>query len=55
MGTTLKLVVAAVAVLMVLGCGRMSAETVRDKDQQRIETSKRMPGNEIPMDPADGR
>jgi len=47
--------VAAGIALSMVGCGRISDETVRDKDQQRIETSKGMPGNEIPMDPADGR
>lgn len=44
-----------VAALVCCGCGRISDETVRDKDQQRIETSKLMPGNNVPPDPADER
>jgi hypothetical protein len=42
------------ALLVIAGCGAdISAETVRDKDKQRTEVSKKMPGNDIPMDPAD--
>jgi len=26
---------------------------VRERDKQRIETSKAMPGNDVPQDPAD--
>ncbi|MEO7453744.1 MAG: hypothetical protein ABIV13_03160 [Fimbriimonadales bacterium] len=35
------------------GCGQISAETVRDKDRQRVEVSAKMPGNDVPPDPAD--
>ncbi len=47
-------VVVLIAGLLVLGCGnRVTAESVRNKDEQRIETSKNMPGNDVPLDPAD--
>lgn len=56
MGTTLiRLVIAVLVTAVVIGCGRMSAESVRDKDQQRIDTAKGMPGNDLPPDPADMR
>lgn len=55
MGVTLRLLALVLLLLAVLGCGRMSDQTVRDKDELRIETSKSMPGNNVPMDPADGR
>lgn len=48
-----KLVVALVVACLVYGCARMSADDVRDKDRQRIETARGMPGNDIPPDPAD--
>ena len=44
-----------VALIAIAGCGRMNADAVRDKDQQREDVSKKMPGNDIPPDPADGR
>lgn len=51
-----RIVMVSVAIaFLIAGCGRMSDDTVRDKDQQRIETSKGMPGNDVPLDPADGR
>ena len=54
MGTPLiRLLVAVIIAATIIGCGKMSAEDVRDKDQQRIETAKGMPGNDIPPDPAD--
>ena len=54
MGTSLiRLLVAAALVAVITGCGKMSAESVRDKDQQRIETARGMPGNDLPPDPAD--
>ncbi|MDQ2986978.1 MAG: hypothetical protein M3R13_09720 [Armatimonadota bacterium] len=50
-----RLLLAALVACALSGCGRMSSEAVREKDQERIETSKNMPGNDIPLDPADGR
>ena len=44
-----------VALIAIAGCGRMNADAVRDKDQQREDVSKKMSGNDIPPDPADGR
>jgi hypothetical protein len=55
MGAALKVVVVLALAAIITACGRISDDTVRDKDQQRIETSKVMPGNDIPLDPADGR
>lgn len=56
MGVALiRLLPIALAACLLCGCGQMSSEEVRDKDQERIETSKNMPGNDIPLDPADGR
>lgn len=48
-----KLVLAVIITATIIGCGKMSAQTVRDKDQQRIEAARGMPGNDIPPDPAD--
>lgn len=53
MGSALKYFLPALLILV--GCGRMSDETVREKDEERIAVSKNMPGNDIPPDPADGR
>ncbi len=56
MGTTLvRLLVIMLASGVLSGCGKMSADSVRDKDQQRIDTAKGMPGNDLPPDPADVR
>ncbi len=56
MGSSLiRLLLAVLATAALIGCGRMSAESVRDKDQQRIDTAKGMPGNDIPLGPADMR
>jgi hypothetical protein len=56
MGVALKkLILLLTLALIVLGCGRMSDDTVRDRDRQRADTAKRMPGNDMPMDPADAR
>jgi uncharacterized lipoprotein len=55
LGTALKLVLAVLVIVVVAACGRMSDETVRDRDKQRVETSKSMPGNDLPQDPADAR
>jgi hypothetical protein len=46
------LVLFLVAALLT-GCGRMSDESVRDKDRQRMQVADSMPGNDIPPDPAD--
>ena len=55
MGSTLKLLLALLVIAAIVACGRMSDDTVRDRDKQRIETAKNMPGSDIPMDPADAR
>jgi hypothetical protein len=51
--TLVRFVLLFLIVLFVTGCGRMSAETVREKDRQRMEVSGQMPGNDVPPDPAD--
>jgi hypothetical protein len=39
----------------ILGCSQTtSAEEVKDRDNQRKEVSKNMPGSDVPVDPADG-
>jgi len=48
-----KFLVAVIIAGTLIGCGKMSAETVRDKDRQRVEAARGMPGNDIPPDPAD--
>lgn len=54
MGVALRfLPLAVIAAFLVGGCANhISAQTVREKDNWRRETSKRMPGNNIPMDPS---
>ncbi|HET6645667.1 MAG TPA: hypothetical protein VFG65_09240 [Fimbriimonadales bacterium] len=38
------------------GCGKtVTAQEVRDRDGWRREVSKHMPGNDVPIDPADVR
>jgi hypothetical protein len=54
MGAPLIRLILALAVIgLIYGCGKLSDETVRDKDSQRVETAQGMPGNDIPADPAD--
>ena len=56
MGSSLiRFLIAVLVATALIGCGKMSADSVRDKDQQRIDTAKGMPGNDIPPDPADMR
>jgi hypothetical protein len=49
----IRFILAVLVTAILIGCGRMSADSVRDKDMQRIDTAKGMPGNDIPPDPAD--
>ena len=54
MGTSLiRLLIAILVTATIIGCGKMSADSVRDRDRDRVETAKGMPGNDIPPDPAD--
>jgi hypothetical protein len=53
MGSSLKLFLAVLIAATIIGCGKMSADSVRDRDGQRVEAAKGMPGNDIPPDPAD--
>lgn len=43
----------ALVILLAVGCAKSQSEAVRERDQQRVETAKGMPGSEIPKDPAD--
>jgi hypothetical protein len=49
----MRFIIAVIIAATIIGCGKMSADSVRDKDSQRVETAKGMPGNDIPPDPAD--
>lgn len=57
MGSPLALVATALlgslGLVLLAGCGTVSADQVRAKDQIRKETAKRMPGEKVPLDPAD--
>jgi hypothetical protein len=45
---------ALLVVMGFAGCGpRISADSVREKDALRKETAKQMPGEKVPLDPAD--
>jgi|GEM_PF-4068006 len=46
---------AAAALLLSLagGCRASRDETVRERDRQRQEIARTMPGNDLPQDPAD--
>lgn len=48
-----RLLALALVLLLGIGCAGSQSETVRERDKQRIETSKEMPGNDVPQDPAD--
>ncbi|NOG91982.1 MAG: hypothetical protein HND42_01890 [Armatimonadetes bacterium] len=41
------------ALLVLAGCGTVSADQIRAKDELRKETAKKMPGEKVPLDPAD--
>jgi hypothetical protein len=41
-------------IVSLAGCGpRISSESVRERDALRKETAKQMPGEKVPLDPAD--
>ncbi len=53
MGFRIGLLVLGVMVILA-GCGpRISSESVREKDALRKETARQMPGEKVPLDPAD--
>lgn len=45
--------VAALLLSFACGCRAGMDETVRERDRQRQETARTMPGNDLPQDPAD--
>lgn len=47
------LAAASLLALLAAGCRAGTDRTVRDRDRQRQETARTMPGNELPQDPAD--
>lgn len=60
LGTRMKKRACAALLLCLLailaGCGKtVTAQEVRDRDGWRREVSKHMPGNDVPIDPADVR
>ena len=54
-GIALRLAACFLLLAALGACGKMSDETVREKDQERIDVSKNMPGSNVAPDPADVR
>lgn len=53
MGFALNLLISLVLAIFA-GCGpRISSESVRERDTLRRETARQMPGEKVPLDPAD--
>lgn len=50
-----RLAAALTTLYLSIGCGvsHVSDETVQEKDKMRKEAAKKMPGNDVPLDPAD--
>jgi hypothetical protein len=48
------ILLSALSMVIITGCsGETSFETIEQQDKKRAEVAKKMPGGDVPLDPAD--